>query len=224
VVKKAKSAKKSAKKKPAKKVAKKAAKKKAPKKSAAKKSAKKVAKAVAVVAGAAATAAGASKIASAVSNKAHPLLGAPAPTLTVQNQNGQEVNVAEAVKSAPKVVLYFYPKDDTPGCTAQACSFRDNLNRLESEGVKVFGVSPDSPESHQKFIEKYGLNFDLLSDTNHELSNAFKVWKEKSFMGHTSMGVERSTFVFNNGQVAKAWQPVKVEGHVDDVLKSLNEI
>src|SRR5690606_1503459 len=100
-----------------------------------------------------------------------------------------------------------------------ACNFRDNLNRLEQAGVKVLGVSPDSPESHQKFREKYNLNFDRLSDPNHELANTFKVWKEKNFMGRSYMGVERSTFLFENGQVVKAWQPVKVDGHVDEILK-----
>jgi peroxiredoxin Q/BCP len=91
---------------------------------------------------------------------------------------------------------------------------------LQAAGIKVVGVSPDDTESHKKFIEKYGLNFDLLSDQDHSLAEAMKVWKQKNFMGKTYMGIERSTFLLNEGRIVKAWQPVKVEGHVDEVLNT----
>jgi peroxiredoxin Q/BCP len=150
----------------------------------------------------------------------HPLEGAGVPQVQLVNQNGESVALPELVNNNKRVVLYFYPKDDTPGCTAQACGFRDNLNRLQAAGIKVVGVSPDDTESHKKFIEKYGLNFDLLSDQDHSLAEAMKVWKQKNFMGKTYMGIERSTFLLNEGRIVKAWQPVKVEGHVDEVLNT----
>ncbi len=153
-------------------------------------------------------------------NAQHPLLGGSAPSVVLSNQRGESLDVAEISQAAPKVVLYFYPKDDTPGCTAEACAFRDSFQRLQGAGIKVYGVSPDDPSSHQKFISKYNLNFDLLSDTDHKLCEAMKVWKEKNFMGRTYMGVERSTFLFSDGTIKQAWQPVKVEGHVDEVLST----
>jgi len=205
-----KTAKKSAKK-VAKKVAKKPAKKAAPK--AAKKSPQKNSAPKAPKAPKAPTA-----------PEAHPLLDTPAPDVTLINQRGEDVNLADLAAGNSKVVLYFYPKDDTPGCTTEACNFRDRLNRLQSQGAVVLGVSPDDTESHQKFIEKHGLNFDLLSDTDHQLADAFGVWKEKQFMGKTYMGVERSTFLFRDGNVAKVWQPVSVEGHVDAVLSALETL
>jgi peroxiredoxin Q/BCP len=154
----------------------------------------------------------------------HDLLGQGVPALLLPNQHGETVDLAAVVESNPKVVLYFYPKDDTPGCTKEACDFRDNMNRVMESGIKIFGVSPDDADSHRKFIDKYGLNFDLLTDTDHQLADALSVWKEKSFMGKTFMGVERATFLFNNGRIAKVWQPVKVEGHVDDVLSTAAEL
>jgi len=149
--------------------------------------------------------------------------GPSVPAMTLMNQDSQPVDLSEVVQAHPSVVLYFYPKDDTPGCTVEACNFRDNMNRLAGLGAKVLGVSPDSVESHQKFIAKHGLNFDLLSDPDHQLASTMKVWKEKSFMGKKYMGIERSTFLFENGQLAMSWQPVKVEGHVDDVLAAIQE-
>jgi peroxiredoxin Q/BCP len=157
------------------------------------------------------------------SDTGHPLVGTEIPSLALPNQSGEQVDLRSLSEENSKVVLYFYPKDDTPGCTTEACSFRDNMNRVEAAGVKVVGVSPDSPESHRKFINKYGLNFDLLSDTNHKLADAMKVWKEKNFMGKNYMGIERSTFLIEDGHVVKAWQPVKVEGHVDEVLNSVQD-
>ena len=122
-----------------------------------------------------------------------------------------------------RVVLYFYPKDNTSGCTQEACDFRDNMNRLTSQ-VTVIGVSPDSIKSHQKFKEKQDLNFILLSDTEHKLAEVFGVWKEKSMYGRKYMGIERSTFIISpDGEIEKEWRKVKVKGHVDEILKYICE-
>lgn len=121
-----------------------------------------------------------------------------------------------------KVILYFYPKDNTSGCTQEACDFRDNINRLTSFAT-VIGVSPDSIKSHLKFKEKQDLNFILLSDPEHKLAEAFNVWVEKSMYGRKYMGIERSTFVLDENQnVIKEWRKVKVKGHVDEVIEYLN--
>ena len=121
-----------------------------------------------------------------------------------------------------KVILYFYPKDNTSGCTQEACDFRDNINRLTSFAT-VIGVSPDSIKSHLKFKEKQSLNFILLSDPEHKLAEAFNVWVEKSMYGRKYMGIERSTFVLDeNLNVIKEWRKVKVKGHVDEVIEYLN--
>ena len=117
-----------------------------------------------------------------------------------------------------KVILYFYPKDNTSGCTQEACDFRDNINRLTTVAA-VVGVSPDSIKSHIKFREKQFLNFVLLSDVEHKLAEQFEVWKEKSMYGRKYMGIERSTFVLDkDGKIEKEWRKVKVKGHVDEVL------
>ena len=122
-----------------------------------------------------------------------------------------------------KVILYFYPKDNTSGCTQEACDFRDNINRLTSFAT-VIGVSPDSIKSHLKFKEKQSLNFILLSDPEHKLAEAFNVWVEKSMYGRKYMGIERSTFVLDeNLNVIKEWRKVKVKGHVDEVIEYLNK-
>ena len=121
-----------------------------------------------------------------------------------------------------KVILYFYPKDNTSGCTQEACDFRDNINRLTSFAT-VIGVSPDSIKSHLKFKEKQSLNFILLSDPEHKLAEAFNVWVEKSMYGRKYMGIERSTFVLDkNLNIIKEWRKVKVKGHVDEVINYLN--
>ena len=121
-----------------------------------------------------------------------------------------------------KVILYFYPKDNTSGCTQEACDFRDNINRLTNFAT-VIGVSPDSIKSHLKFKEKQGLNFILLSDPEHKLAETFNVWVEKSMYGRKYMGIERSTFVLDeNFNIIKEWRKVKVKGHVDDVIEYLN--
>ena len=117
-----------------------------------------------------------------------------------------------------KIILYFYPKDNTSGCTQEACDFRDNLNRLTTHAI-VIGVSPNDIKSHKKFQEKQNLNFILLADTEQILSNLFNVWVEKSMYGKKYMGIERSTFILDeNGNIEKEWRKVKVKGHVDEVL------
>ena len=121
-----------------------------------------------------------------------------------------------------KVILYFYPKDNTSGCTQEACDFRDNINRLTNFAT-VIGVSPDSIKSHLKFKDKQSLNFILLSDPEHKLAEAFNVWTEKSMYGRKYMGIERSTFVLDeNLNIIKEWRKVKVKGHVDEVIEYLN--
>jgi len=120
-----------------------------------------------------------------------------------------------------RVVLYFYPKDNSSGCTQEACDFRDNFNRLTPKAV-VIGVSPDSIKSHLKFKENHSLNFILLSDPEHTLSEAFGAWGEKSMYGKKYMGIIRSTFILDeNGTILHEWKKVKVKGHVDDVLSKL---
>ena len=123
-----------------------------------------------------------------------------------------------------KVILYFYPKDNTSGCTQEACDFRNNINRLTSYAT-VIGVSPDSIKSHKSFKEKQSLNFILLSDPEHKLAEKFEVWKEKSMYGRKYMGIERSTFILDkNGKIEKEWRKVKVKGHVDEVIEYLSAI
>ena len=135
--------------------------------------------------------------------------------------NGKEKEYSLNDFKGQKVVLYFYPKDNTSGCTQEACDFRDNINRLTSFAT-VIGVSPDSIKSHLKFKEKQSLNFTLLSDPEHKLAQAFNVWVEKSMYGRKYMGIERSTFVLDeNLNIIKEWRKVKVKGHVDEVIDYL---
>ena len=137
--------------------------------------------------------------------------------------DGNEKTFSLADFYGKRTVLYFYPKDNTSGCTAEACDFRDNLNRLTKYAALV-GVSPDSCKSHKSFREKQGLNFILLSDNEHLLSQAFGVWKEKSMYGRKYMGIERSTFVLDaDGNIEKEWRKVKVSGHVDEVITYLTK-
>lgn len=138
------------------------------------------------------------------------------------DHNGHEKEYELSNFKGEKVVLYFYPKDNTSGCTQEACDFRDNMNRLISKAT-VIGVSADDINSHKKFKEKQDLNFILLSDTEHKLSEAFGVWGEKSMYGKKYMGMIRSTFILDEtGEIKKSWRDVKVKGHVDEVLESLN--
>ena len=134
--------------------------------------------------------------------------------------NGVEKEYSLNDFKGQKIILYFYPKDNTSGCTQEACDFRDNINRLTNYAT-VIGVSPDSIKSHLKFKEKQSLNFILLSDVEHELAEKFGVWVEKSMYGRKYMGIERSTFVFDeNLNIIKEWRKVKVKGHVDEVIDS----
>ena len=132
--------------------------------------------------------------------------------------DGQEMTLSLNDFKGKKIVLYFYPKDNTSGCTQEACNFRDNMNRLTPYST-VIGVSPDSIKSHQKFKEKENLNFILLSDPEHILSSLFNVWVEKSMYGRKYMGIERSTFILDEKlNILKEWRKVKVNGHVDEVI------
>lgn len=146
--------------------------------------------------------------------------GAPAPEFTLESDAGESVSLSD-FRGKP-VVLYFYPKDDTPGCTTQACGIRDAYGEFERAGAVVLGVSPDSVARHVKFREKYGLPFTLLSDPDHEVADRYGVWGEKKYMGRAYMGVERSTFLIApDGTVAKAMRGVKPATHADDVLAVL---
>jgi len=134
------------------------------------------------------------------------------------DKDGNEKEFSLKDFKGERIILYFYPKDNTSGCTQEACDFRDNINRLTNYAT-VIGVSPDSIKSHLKFREKQELNFVLLSDTEHKLAEQFKVWKEKSMYGRKYMGIERSTFVISpDGKIEKEWRKVKVKGHVDEVV------
>ncbi len=122
-----------------------------------------------------------------------------------------------------KVVLYFYPKDDTPGCTKESCAFRDGLDEIHTSGAVVLGVSGDSVESHKKFTKKFNLNFPLLSDEKKTMLQAYGVWKEKSLYGRKFMGIERTTFIIDEqGKIDDIFQKVKVNGHLEEVLAELD--
>ncbi len=148
--------------------------------------------------------------------------GEIAPDFSLPDGNGQTVSLKE-LRGQP-VVLYFYPKDDTPGCTTQACDFRDNMGRISQTGAATFGLSPDSVASHKKFSDKFSLSFPLLSDQDAVVSSAYGVWKEKNMYGRKYMGIERSTFLVDEaGKIAKIWRKVKPAGHVEEVLKFIEE-
>ncbi|MGH3049258.1 MAG: thioredoxin-dependent thiol peroxidase, partial [Gaiellaceae bacterium] len=149
--------------------------------------------------------------------------GQQAPDFELAADDGATVRLSE-LRGKP-VVLYFYPKDDTPGCTTQACGIRDSYGEFEEAGAVVLGVSPDSAATHVKFKEKFGLPFPLLADAEHEVSERYGVWGEKTYMGRTYMGVSRSTFVIApDGAVAKALHGVKPATHADDVLSILADL
>ena len=146
--------------------------------------------------------------------------GKPAPDFELTSDTGEQVKLSD-FRGKP-VVLYFYPKDDTPGCTTQATGIRDNYSAFADRGAVVLGVSPDEESSHVKFKEKYGLPFTLLADPEHEVADKYGVWGERSAYGKTYMGVERSTFLIDSdGNVAKVMRKVKPDTHADDVLAAL---
>jgi peroxiredoxin Q/BCP len=146
--------------------------------------------------------------------------GKPAPDFELTSDSGDKVKLSEL--RGKQVVLYFYPKDDTPGCTAQACGIRDVYGEFENEGAVVLGVSPDDERSHVKFKEKYDLPFTLLADPDHEVADEYGVWGEKKYMGRTYHGVNRSTFVIGeDGNVKRVMHKVKPDTHADEVLATL---
>ena len=148
--------------------------------------------------------------------------GSPAPDFELPNDAGETVRLSD-LRGKP-VVLYFYPKDDTPGCTTQACGIRDAYREFEQAGAIVLGVSPDDERSHDTFRKKYELPFNLLADTDHAVAEQYGVWGEKKFMGRTYMGINRSTFVIDaDGTVKKVFPNVKPAEHADDVLSVLHD-
>lgn len=147
-------------------------------------------------------------------------VGDAVPSFALPDQDGNVVS-SDSLRGEP-YVLYFYPKDDTPGCTKEACGFRDEIGKFREKGVRVLGVSPDKPESHARFRAKFGLNFTLLSDVDKSLIQSAGVWVKKQNYGREYMGVERSTFVVGgDGKVQKVWRRVRVDGHAGDVLGSI---
>lgn len=147
-------------------------------------------------------------------------VGATPPAFSLEGDDGQTHTLAQ--HAGTPVIVYFYPRDDTPGCTTQACDFRDNLQRATAHGAVVYGISRDTLAAHAKFKSKYNLNFTLLSDPTLAAHVAYGVWGEKIMYGQKTIGVIRSTFLIGkDGKIAKVWPRVKVQGHVDDVLNAL---
>jgi peroxiredoxin Q/BCP len=147
--------------------------------------------------------------------------GTNAPAFKTTDADGETVSLKEL--RGRKVVLYFYPKDDTPGCTKEACSFRDAWAKFKKRGITVLGVSPDSEASHKKFETKYKLPFTLLADKDHAIADAYGVWGEKKFMGRTYMGVLRTTFLIDEkGKIKKVFEKVKPEDHASEVLDAFD--
>ena len=149
--------------------------------------------------------------------------GSPAPDFTLSTDEGSSLTLSDL--RGQSVVLYFYPKDDTPGCTKQACAFRDRQSELAGLQTRVLGVSPDGIESHSAFREKYGLNFTLLADPDHAVAEAYGAWREKTLYGRKSLGIQRSTFVIDHrGVVSKLWKRVAVDGHDTKILEALKSL
>jgi thioredoxin-dependent peroxiredoxin len=149
--------------------------------------------------------------------------GSMAPDFTLMADDGKKVKLSQ-FRGKP-VVVYFYPKDDTPGCTREACAFRDRKKDLEQVGAVVLGLSPGDTASHAKFRDKYELNFPLLVDVDHQVADKYGAWREKNMYGKVSMGIQRSTFLIDaDGKVAKVWKKVSVDGHDEKVLEALREL
>ena len=150
--------------------------------------------------------------------------GALAPEFILPGSMQGEIDLA-SYRGKKNVVLYFYPKDDTPGCTTEACSFRDHYDRILKTGTIVIGISPDPVKKHDRFIEKYSLQFPLASDEQNTVAKKYGVWVEKSMYGRTYMGIQRATFLINkSGKIAAAWPKVKVDGHTDEVLAAIDQL
>ena len=148
-------------------------------------------------------------------------IGQKAPAFALPNQDGKIMKLSDF--KGKKVVLYFYPKDDTPGCTKESCAFRDGLDEIHASGAVVLGISGDSVDSHKKFVKKFNLNFPLLSDEKKTVLQAYGVWKEKSLYGRKFMGIERTTFIIDEqGKLDDIFQKVKVDGHLEEVLAELD--
>ena len=149
--------------------------------------------------------------------------GSKAPAFTLKDDANNKVKLSD-LKGNP-VVIYFYPRDDTPGCTKEACAFRDRYDEIKKRGVRLFGVSDDDAASHTKFREKYSLPFPLLVDADHAMSEAYGAWREKNMYGKKSMGIQRSTYLIDaDGKVAKVWKRVSVDGHDQKVIEALDEL
>lgn len=147
----------------------------------------------------------------------HLKAGDPAPEFAAPNEKGETLHLTDF--KGKKLVLYFYPKDDTPGCTAEACSLRDGYEHFQSNGYEILGVSPDSAKKHVKFQEKYNLPFSLLADESHAVAEAYGVWGEKKFMGRAYMGILRTTFVIDeNGTIERVISKVDTENHAGQLL------
>src|SRR5438045_940776 len=152
-----------------------------------------------------------------------PNVGKPAPDFTLPSTDDTDVTLS-SFKGKRAVVLYFYPKDDTPGCTKEACSFRDLRSLFNEHGAEILGVSADTVKSHKKFRDKFHLTFPLLADTDHAVADQYGVWQLKKFMGREYMGIARTTFVVDkNGTIKAVFPNVKVEGHADKVLEALKD-
>lgn len=149
--------------------------------------------------------------------------GKRAPDFTLAADDGKKVRLSE-LKGRP-IVLYFYPKDDTPGCTREACAFRDQRSQIQDLGAIVLGISPDTVESHARFRDKYELNFPLLADPDHKVAEKYGAWREKNMYGKRSMGIQRSTYLIDaDGKIAALWKRVSVDGHDEQILKALQEL
>ncbi|MFO0947682.1 MAG: thioredoxin-dependent thiol peroxidase [Planctomycetota bacterium] len=147
--------------------------------------------------------------------------GTKAPAFSLKADDGSTVKLSDF--AGKTVVLYFYPKDDTPGCTKEACGFRDSHAALTKRGAVVLGVSPDSVDSHVKFRDKYQLNFRLLADPDHKVAEKYGAWREKNMYGKKSMGIQRSTYLIDgSGKIVKVWRAVKADGHDQKVLEALD--
>src|SRR5690625_2564512 len=145
-----------------------------------------------------------------------------APDFTLKNQDGKNVSLSDY--RGGNVILYFYPKDMTPGCTTQACDFRDNYEAFKELNTTILGISPDPIERHQKFIDKHDLPFPLLADTEQEVSKLYDVWKLKKMFGKEFYGIERSTFIIDHeGIIRKEYRKVRVKGHIEDTLAFVQE-